>query len=46
MAAMALGGDNDDARIAFGDKSYGHMFESPEDVDLAELKDVQDYMRG
>lgn len=41
---LALGGDNDDARIAFGDKSYGHMFESPEDVDLAELKDVQDYI--
>ncbi|MDC3314018.1 glycine--tRNA ligase subunit beta [Alphaproteobacteria bacterium] len=42
--ALALGGDNDDARIAFGDKSYGHMFESPEDVDLAGLKDVQDYI--
>ena len=40
--ALALGGD-DDAAIAFGDKSYGHMFESPGDVDLAGLKDVQDY---
>ena len=40
--ALALGGD-DAAAIAFGDKSYGHMFESPGDVDLAGLKDVQDY---
>ena len=40
--ALALGGD-DAAAIAFGDKSYGHMFESPGDIDLAGLKDVRDY---
>ena len=41
--ALSLGGD-DDAAIAFGDKSCGHFFESPEDVDLAGLKNAQDYV--
>ena len=41
--SLALGGD-DDACIAFGDKSSGHFFESPEDVDLDGLTDVQDYI--
>lgn len=41
--ALSLGGD-DDIAIAFGDKSGGHFFESPEDVDLAGLKDAQDYV--
>ena len=41
--ALSLGGD-DDASIAFGDKSCGHFFESPEDVDLTGLKNAQDYV--
>lgn len=41
--ALALGGD-DDAKIIFGDKSCGHFFESPEDIDLAGLKNAQDYI--
>lgn len=41
--ALALGGD-DDAAIAFGDKSCGHFFESPGDVDLDGLKNAQDYI--
>ena len=41
--ALALGGD-DDAAIAFGDKSCGHFFENPEDIDLTGLKNTQDYV--
>ncbi|MGB2107685.1 MAG: glycine--tRNA ligase subunit beta, partial [Candidatus Puniceispirillum sp.] len=41
--ALSLGGD-DDAPIVFGDKSCGHFFENPQDVDLAGLKNAQDYI--